>query len=93
MLNKPKQRKYLYHHNLKPNASFNLNTKFSKYETGLYAMEHGIITAAQLNAAVLTIKRKLKDSRTLLIKIFPHIPVTKRPLEMPLGRGKASVSY
>jgi len=40
-----------------------------------------------------SIKRKLKDSSSLIVRIFTHIPVTKRPLEMPLGRGKPSVSY
>jgi len=93
MLNKPKQTKFPSHHNLKKSNSFKLNTSFIKHKIGLYATQGGILTAAQINAATLAIKRKLKENSSLIIRIFPHLPVTKRPLEMPLGRGKAAISY
>lgn len=93
MLNRPKKIKYNLHHNItKPNTFKNFNNLI-KHDTALIAIENGIINAGQLNSAIFSIKRKLKETNSLLIRVFPHLPVTKRPLEMPLGRGKATVSY
>jgi len=93
MLNKPKKRIYSIHHNIIKPQTFKLKSinKFFKY--ALISLENGVITAAQLSAATLAIKRKIKQHNILLIKIFPHLPVTKRPAEMPLGRGKINVDY
>ena len=93
MLNKPKKTTYPTYHNLyKPNT-FKLNSKFLKTTIALIATENGILTAAQLAAASLAIKRKIKQNLVFLIRVFPHIPVTKRPAEMPLGKGKSNISY
>ena len=93
MLNKPKRTKYPTYHNLKKSETFNLKTKFLKANCGLIAIENSILTASQLATAILTIKRKLKNDFKFLIRTFPHIPVTKRPPELPLGKGKSNISY
>jgi len=91
MLNKPRKQKYPLHHNITKPTTFSSHLTID--HISLVATENGIISAAQLSAAILSIKRKLKNSDILHSKIFPHLPVTKRPLEMPLGLGKAAVSY
>lgn len=93
MLNKPKKRNYPTHHNLVKPVSFKLNSNLLKTKFALISTENGIITAAQIAAAILSIKRKIKQNMVLLIRVFPHLPVTKRPPEMPLGKGKSNISY
>jgi len=93
MLNKPKKRNYPTHHNLFIPSNFNLTSKLLKTKFALIASENGILTAAQLSSANLTIKRKIKEGLIFLTRVFPHIPVTKRSPEMPLGKGKSSISY
>jgi len=93
MLNKPARTKYPTHHNLKKPITFKLTSKLLKTKYALIATENGILTAAQIAAANLSIKRKIKQNINLLIRVFPHLPVTKRPPEMPLGKGKSNIAY
>lgn len=93
MLNKPKKTQYPTFHNIKKPNTFNLSSNFLKTKCGLIACENGILTAAQLAAATLSIKRKIKQDIKFLIRTFPHLPVTKRPPELPLGKGKSNISY
>jgi len=93
MLNKPKNLKYVVYHNLNKPNTFKLKTNFIKTKCGLLVKENSIITAGQLAAAVLSIKRKIKQDISFTIRTFPHLPVTKRPPEQPLGKGKSNVSY
>lgn len=92
MLNKPRKTQFKIFHNLKKPVICNLKSSFLKTKCGLIACENGILTAAQIAAATLSIKRKIKIY-TLLVRVFPHLPVTKRPIEQPLGKGKSNVSY
>lgn len=65
----------------------------------LIAIEPGRISAAQIMAAHLAIKRKIKTggatkgSLLSSSRIFPHFPVTKKPAEVRMGKGKGSVNY
>jgi len=93
MLNKPKKTKFSISHNIKQPISYKLNSNFLKLNYGLIAKENSIITAAQLSAAILTIKRKIKQDIDFKVRVFPYIPVTKRPPEMPLGKGKSNIAY
>lgn len=58
---------------------------------GLQAVECGRITARQIEAARMAITRHVKRSGKLWIRIFPHRPVTKKPLEVRMGGGKGGV--
>jgi len=62
-------------------------------EYGLCADEKGKITSRQIEAARIAINRKVKRGGKLIIRIFPHKPVTKKPAETRMGKGKGAVEY
>ncbi|MES2491451.1 50S ribosomal protein L16 [Stenotrophobium rhamnosiphilum] len=72
--------------------AFNGN-KVSFGEFGLKSTEHGRITARQIEAARRVITRYVKRGGKLWIRIFPDVPVTKKPLEVRMGSGKGNVEY
>ncbi|MBW2223220.1 MAG: 50S ribosomal protein L16 [Myxococcales bacterium] len=65
--------------------------KVSFGDFGLQALEPGRITQRQIEAARMTIQRKVKRQGQLFIRIFPDKPVTKKPLETRQGKGKGPV--
>ena len=58
---------------------------------GLQSLEHGWITARQIEATRMAIQRHVKRAGKLWIRIFPDKPITKKPLEVRMGSGKGSV--
>ena len=60
---------------------------------GLKAMEPERITARQIEAARRAITRHIKRQGRLWIRIFPDVPVTDKPAEVRMGKGKGSVEY
>lgn len=58
---------------------------------GLQAVEPGRISSRQIEAARMSIQRKVKRQGKLFIRIFPDKPITKKPLETRMGKGKGSV--
>ncbi|MBK8218622.1 MAG: 50S ribosomal protein L16 [Myxococcales bacterium] len=58
---------------------------------GMQATEPGRLTARQIEAARMAITRHVKRAGKLWIRIFPHRPVTKKPLEVRMGGGKGGV--
>lgn len=65
--------------------------KVSFGDFGLQALEPGRITQRQIEAARMTIQRKVKRQGQLFIRIFPDKPITKKPLETRQGKGKGPV--
>ena len=65
--------------------------KVSFGDFGLQALEPGRITQRQIEAARMTIQRKVKRQGQLFIRIFPDKPITKKPLETRMGKGKGPV--
>jgi large subunit ribosomal protein L16 len=59
-------------------------------EFGLQAQECGRITAQQIEAARIAITRHVKRGGQVWIRIFPDKPVTKKPAETRMGKGKGS---
>jgi len=57
---------------------------------GLQVLEPGRITARQIEAARMAIQRHVKRAGKLWIRVFPALPVTKKPLEVRMGGGKGS---
>ena len=55
---------------------------------GLQALEPGYITARQIEAARVAITRSVKKTGKLYIRIFPDKPITKKPAETRMGKGK-----
>ena len=62
-------------------------------EYGLCSDEKGKITSRQIEAARIAINRRVKRGGNLIIRIFPHKPVTKKPAETRMGKGKGPVEY
>ena len=60
---------------------------------GLKALTPERITARQIEAARRAITRHLKRQGKVWIRIFPDVPVTKKPLEVRQGKGKGSVEF
>jgi len=60
---------------------------------GLKAAESGTISAKQIEAARQAISRKLKRKGKIWIRIFPFLPITKKPAEVRMGKGKGSIKY
>lgn len=57
---------------------------------GLLAMEPGRITARQIEAARIAMTRHIKRGGKIWIRIFPDKPITRKPLETRMGKGKGS---
>ena len=62
-------------------------------ELGLKAQVAGMITAHQIEAARRTIARKIKRKGKIWIRIFPDLPITAKPTESRMGKGKGSPEY
>lgn len=60
---------------------------------GLQSTERGQITSRQIEAARRAMTRKIKRGGKVWIRIFPDKPITKKPLEVRMGKGKGSVEY
>ena len=58
---------------------------------GLQALSPGWVTARQIEAARMAIQRKVRRQGKLYIRVFPDKPLTKKPLETRMGKGKGSV--
>lgn len=59
----------------------------------LQATDRGRITARQIEAARIAMTRHVKRGGKIWIRIFPHKPVTKKPAETRMGKGKGSPEY
>ncbi|MEN3397652.1 50S ribosomal protein L16 [Brucella melitensis] len=60
---------------------------------GLKALEPERVTARQIEAARRAITRHMKRAGRVWIRIFPDLPVTSKPTEVRMGKGKGSVDY
>ncbi|MGC8926074.1 50S ribosomal protein L16 [Calditerrivibrio sp.] len=60
---------------------------------GLQSLEKGKLTSRQIEAARIAINRYIRRGGNLYIRIFPHKPITKRPAETRMGKGKGAVEY
>jgi large subunit ribosomal protein L16 len=60
---------------------------------GLKALEPDRVTARQIEAARRALTRHMKRSGRVWIRIFPDVPVSKKPLEVRMGSGKGAPEY
>lgn len=93
MFLKPKKIKYK---KIKKGKLSKYSFKFSylKFGTfGLKALESGILTAKQIEIARQSIVRKIKRKGKVWVMIFPHLPITFKPIETRMGKGKGSLSH
>lgn len=62
-------------------------------EFGIQSLTRGPLTGSQIEAARVAVTRHLKRKGKLWIRAFPHKPVTKKPAETRMGKGKGPVEY
>ena len=62
-------------------------------EFGLKATTRGFVTARQIEAARRAITRYVKRGGKLWIRIYPDKPISKKPVEVRMGKGKGNVEY
>ena len=89
----PKRTKFRKQHTGRNTGSATSGDKVSFGEYGLKCLARGKITARQIEAARRAISRHVKRGGKLWIRIFPDVPVTKKPLEVRMGNGKGNVEY
>ena len=89
----PKRTKYRKQHKgrIKGVASSGTKLNFGSY--GLKAQEPDRVNARQIEAARRAITRHMKRAGRVWIRIFPDTPVTQKPTEVRMGKGKGSVEY
>jgi len=89
----PKRTKYRKAHKgrIKGNAKGGTQLSFGSY--GLKATQPERITSRQIEAARRAATRHMKRAGKMWIRVFPDIPVTKKPTDVRMGKGKGSVEY
>ena len=87
----PKRTKYRKLHRLPYDGHAKGNTELTYGEYGLMATKGAWITAQQIEAARIAMTRYTKRGGQVWINIFPHMPLTKKPLGVRQGKGKGSV--
>ncbi|MBD3289980.1 50S ribosomal protein L16 [candidate division KSB1 bacterium] len=89
----PKRSKFRKQHRgrMKGKAQRGATINFGEY--GLKAMEPAWITSKQIEAARIAMTRHIKRGGKVWIRIFPDKPVTEKPAETRMGKGKGSPEY
>ena len=87
----PARTKYRRVHRLPYEGKAKGNTELHNGEFGLMAMEGAWITTNQIEAARVAMTRYMKRGGKVWINIFPHMPLTKKPLGTRQGKGKGNV--
>ena len=89
----PKRTKYRKQQKgrIKGNASRGTRVNFGDF--GLKALEPGRITSRQIEAARIAMTRRMKRAGKVYIRIFPDKPITKKPAEVRMGKGKGSLDH
>lgn len=89
----PKRTKFRKQHKGRNNGIAVKGSSVSFGEYGLKSVSRGRLTARQIESARRTITRHVKRGGKIWIRIFPDKPITKKPLEVRMGKGKGSVEY
>ena len=86
----PKRTKYRRPHRLRYDGVAKGNTELHFGDYGLMAMEGAWITQQQIEAARVAMTRYMKRGGKVYRNIFPHLSLTKKPLETRQGKGKGA---
>lgn len=89
----PKRTKYRKQQKGRNRGLAQRGSKVSFGEYGLKAVGRGRLTARQIEAARRAMTRHVKRGGKIWIRVFPDKPVTKKPLEVRMGKGKGGVEY
>ncbi|MEM1202120.1 MAG: 50S ribosomal protein L16 [Acidobacteriota bacterium] len=86
----PKKVKYRKRHRGRMRGRAKGGDRLNFGDYGLQALEPGWITSRQIEAARIAITRRIKRQGKVWIRIFPDKPITKKPLETRMGKGKGN---
>ncbi len=89
----PKRTKFRKQHKGRNRGLALSGNKVSFGEYGLKTLERGKITSRQIEAARRAMTRHVKRVGKIWIRMFPDTPITKKPLEVRMGKGKGNVEY
>ena len=91
---KPNQKKFRKNNKGRSLAKIEPKTNLLKFGThGIQALEKGRISARQIEAVRRTITNYLRRKGKVWIRIFPDFPITNKPSEVRMGKGKGNVAY
>ena len=89
----PKRTKFRKQFRGKNRGLAQVGNEVSFGEFGLKTLERGELTSRQIESARRAITRKVRRGGKLWIRVFPDTPITTKPLEVRMGKGKGSVEY
>jgi large subunit ribosomal protein L16 len=89
----PKRTKFRKMHKMKMKGNAKRGDQLSFGSFGLKATEGCWVTARQIEAARVAVTRFMKREGQIWIRVFPDKPITKKPAEVRMGKGKGSPEY
>lgn len=89
----PKKTKFRKVHKGRNTGKSSAGTTVSFGEFGLKSKDYSRISARQIEAARRAMTRHVKRGAKVWIRLFPDKPITQKPLEVRMGKGKGSVEY
>ena len=89
----PKRTKFRKMHKMKMKGNAKRGDQLSFGSFGLKATEGCWVTARQIEAARVAVTRFMKREGQIWIRVFPDKPITKKPAEVRMGKGKGSLDH
>ncbi|MGR3915013.1 MAG: 50S ribosomal protein L16 [Gammaproteobacteria bacterium] len=89
----PKRSKFRHQHKGRNRGLATRGSRVSFGEFGLQSVSRGRLSARQIEAARRAITRHVKRGGRIWIRVFPDKPVSKKPLEVRMGKGKGNPEY
>lgn len=89
----PKRTKFRKQQKLRNRGFASKGNKISFGDFGLKATSRGRLTARQIESGRRAISRHVRRDGRIWIRVFPDKPITEKPLEVRMGKGKGSVEY
>ena len=89
----PKRTKFRKAHKGRIHGNAKGGTELAFGQYGLKSQEPERVTARQIEAARRAITREMKRAGRVWIRVFPDLPVSKKPVEVRMGKGKGSVEF
>jgi large subunit ribosomal protein L16 len=89
----PKRTKYRKQHKMKMKGNATRGNQLAFGSFGIKAMEGVWMTARQIEAARIAVTRFMKREGQIWIRVFPDKPITKKPAEVRMGKGKGAPEY
>lgn len=89
----PKKVKFIKKHKFKVSKKSNRGNLVCFGDYGLKSLDCGFLTSKQIESARKVISKKIRDIGKLWIRVFPDLPITKKPIEVRQGKGCGSIDH